>query len=211
MRTKIFNGAVLIIINMAIFFINCTPKFDCANTNYSFATNIKAYPDLDSIKVNDTIWLEYNTPTQLTDIVTNKIIDYSQAGNLGIGISYLELIGGNFNDPGAIPAANFFDNILVIGTSVQNSQTDQVREFLFTETSGAYQFKMGIVPKKKGLFSIGIGDAANVYRKNDACTKAFFSITFKDTNQHLYLYEQSRPGYTPSEYEQTHVYCFKVN
>lgn len=114
------------------------------------------------------------------------------------------------NNPGVVPSANSFENILIMGSSVNSVNPQQLQEFLFEEKNGMYLFKVGVVSQKKGLFMIAPGDAANVYRKNDECTKANFSLTLKDTDQHLYLYEQSRPGYMPSEYERTHMYCFKV-
>ncbi len=165
---------------------------------------------MDSLRINDTIWLEANIPTQLKNLITNQEVSYVGAVNLGTAISYLELIGGSFSDPGSIPAANSFENILNKGSASQTDKQDQIRAFLFKEEGPMYFFKLGIVPKRKGLFAIGPGNAANVYTRSNKCDKAGFNLTFKDTDQHLYLYEQSRPGYTPSGYEQTHVYTFKV-
>jgi hypothetical protein len=181
----------------------CNKRSDCSQTVYSFEAFFKAFPDKDSIKIGDTIWLELNTPVQLKDILTNQMVDYSGAINLGTAIAYLDLTA-------TIPAANHFDNIPVKGSVVQSGKPDQIREFLFAEENGTYRFKIGIVAKNKGLFAIGPGNAANVYTRKNKCDKAGFNLTFKDTDQHLYLYEQSRPGYQPSAYERTHMYCFRV-
>lgn len=182
----------------------------CRQVIYSFEMPFQVYPNLDSIRINDTIWLTSATSVKLNDLKTNQIVDYSGATNLGTDISYLELTGGDFSNPGAIPAANNFENVLIEGSQDESSYPERTRQFKLAETNQMYKLKLGIIPKKKGLFSIGPGDAGYVYRKTDECTKASFSLVFKETNQHLYLYEQSRPGYTPSEYEQKHVYCFKV-
>jgi hypothetical protein len=189
---------------------SCNKNFDCRGTVHNFEAFYKAYPDTDSIRVNDTIWIELQTSTQLKDIMTNQMVDYSGAANLGTIIGYSEMTGGDLYNPGGTAAANSFENILINGSSVQSLNPDQIREFLFEENNGMYLFKVGIVPKKTGLFLIGAGNSQNVYQKNNSCRKSNFELTFKDTNQHLYLYEQNRPGYTPSEYEQTHAYCFKV-
>jgi hypothetical protein len=189
---------------------SCNKSFDCRGTIHNFEAFYKAYPDKDSIRVNDTIWLELKAPTQLRDITTNQMVDYSDAANFGTVIGYVELMGGDASDPGAIAAANHFENILVNGSSVRSINPEQVREFLFDEKNGMYLFKVGIVPKKVGLFLIGSGNAAGVYQKNNSCRRSDFNLTFKDTDQHLYLLEESRPGYTLSEYEQSHAYCFKV-
>ncbi len=192
-------------------YATCNKRNDCLQITYSFEGNYRSYPDLDSININDTIWLESTIPTQLMDLIRNQITDYSDAENLGMVIGYGELIGGDLLNPGGLPAANNFENILIKGLSVQSFKPDQVREFLFKEEGGMYYFKLGIVPKKKGLFIISPGNATNVYTSGNKCDKASFSLTFKNTNQHLYLYQQNRPGYTLSKYDQTHIYCFNVN
>jgi hypothetical protein len=202
--------AILLALAITSVFSTCKKRFGCDNTVYSFQTNIKAYPDYDSLRVNDTIWLEFKSSIQLKDSAINKVIDYGQAENLGTAIAFVELIGGNFSDPGVKPAADSFSTELSVGKSAGSILPHQVREFLFKELSGYYVFKVGVVAKAKGEYCIGPSDAEGVYRRNDKCTKAYFRITFKDTNQHLYYYERNRPGYSPSEYELSHMYCFKV-
>jgi hypothetical protein len=87
---------------------------------------------------------------------------------------------------------------------------NQNRDYLFIEANSEYKFKLGIIPKRVGVFTFSPSNSGTVRRANDNCSKAVFNITFANTNQHLYVYEQNRPGYTPSEYERTHMYCFKV-
>ncbi len=208
----IMKSRLYLILFLAIICVSgtCKKRFGCYDTMFSFETNIKAYPDYDSLKANDTIWLEYSAPVQLKDTFLDRIIDYSGAENLGTSISFIEMIGGSFGNPGAIEAADSFDIITLIGKSIATPSSHRIKAFSFEEISGNYRFKIGIIPRKKGIFSLAPSDAARVYRANDKCTKASFGITFRNTNQHLYLYEQNRPGYTPSEYEATHMYCFKV-
>jgi len=189
---------------------SCNKHFDCRGSIYSFEAFYKAYPAEDSIRVNDTIWIEMNTPTRLKDLSYDRTVDYSGAANFGTVISYVEITGGDLLNPGVIPAANDFENTIIDGSPVKPINLEQLREFQFKEENGMYLFKVGIVPRKTGLFMIGAENAANVYRKNDNCTKADFSMTFKDTNQHLYLYEQKRPGYILSDSDREHLYAFKV-
>lgn len=189
---------------------SCNKHFDCRGTIYSFETFFKAYPDRDSIHVNDTIWFELAAPTQLQDLISNKVIDYSGAANFGTVLGYVELTGGDSLNPGAIPAANDFENIIINGYLGASLSPERTREFLFKEENGMYLFKVGIVPKRRGLFMIGIQNAANVYQKKNRCEKSNIKLTFKDTDQHLYLYEQKRPGYVLSDSDLGHLYAFKV-
>lgn len=178
---------------------------------YSFATNIKAYPDIDSISINDTVWLEFLSPTRLTDIATGAMIDYSSATNLSTSINFDEFTGGSISNPGAIPAVDAFEYKLIYGIFVPDDfLPERNRDYRFIETNNEFKFKLGIIPKRVGVFSLAPSNSATVRRANDNCSEAGFSITFATTNQHLYFYEQNRPGYTPSEYERTHMYCFKV-
>ena len=210
MATKYSFVAILLLIALATIFATCKKRLGCNETVYNFEIKVKAHPDRDSIHIGDTIWLEVSVPTTFEDMISGKTIDYSGAENFGTAISFGEMKGGNINDPGSIPAANFFDILTIIGKPVQNPQTNQIKEFLFQELSNMYEFKVEIIPKTKGIFFFAPSDAANVYRTNDKCTKASFLLSFANTNQHLYYYQNNRPGYTISDYEQQHMYCFKV-
>ena len=112
-----------------ILFNGCGKKF-CASTTFNFKGSVKAYPDKDSIHINDTIWIELNTPSKLKDLTTGEMIDYSGAGNFGVAINFVRLTGGTISNPGSIPAANDFNLIIKEGSPVNNSQLDFVREFL---------------------------------------------------------------------------------
>lgn len=192
-------------------FSTCKCRTNCTELQYTFDIGCVAYPDMDSIKIGDTIWLEINVPVNLKDERSGINVNYSRAVNLGTAIDILKIKPGTVSIPGSVPSAKSFDYYLVKGTfEPKTVNGDRIKEFLFIENNRYYQFKVGFIPKEKGAFIIAPGNAANVYRKNNKCTKAGFLISFEDTDQHLYLYERSRPGYTPSEYERTHMYCFKV-
>jgi len=205
MVIKLIRVAILILISMATIFSTCKKHFGCAENVYSFQIGIKAYPDKDSIRIGDTIWIEINTPTQLKDIQSGRIINYSEAENLGSGISLAELI----EKDSIKDAANDFSYILKKGISVDNPLINKVREFVFVEENNAFLFKIGVVPKKRGIYKMFVSNAANVYRKNDKCTKASFEINFENTNQHLYFNKIVLPYYNLPQ--GGGVYLFKVN
>lgn len=213
MATKTKMTAIMILIFCAVFFSKCKPiAFDCTENKYTFSVTIQAYPDLDSINVGDTIWFESTIPTQLLDKATNQVIDYSNAENLGGDMGFVKFNGeGNVNNAGVIPAADNFDYFIKIGNALANPVLpEQNRNYGFIEVNNKYKFMLGIIPKQSGIFIMAMGDIANVFRKSDKCTKAFFGINIVNTNQHLYFIEQNRPGYILSEFDKAHSYCVKV-
>jgi len=189
-------------------YATCNKRLDCDRTVYSFEGNFTASPDEDSIQLNDTIFLELAMPTTLKNVPTNQIVDFGKAVNLGTNISFDKLQDNN----GDVQfCADCFELKLIHGSFVPDDLLpDRNKDYLFEETDSQYIFKLAIIPKATGTFCFAVGNATNVYTSKNKCDKAGFSLTFKNTSQHLYLYEQSRPGYTVSDYEKTHMYCFKV-
>ena len=193
------------LIALVSIYTQCNKRLDCANTVYSFEMGIKAYPDRDSISVGDTIWLEINEPATLKDALSGKMIDYSDAANLGTAISFAKLIAVSQTDD---QVASQFKFVLLQGNEIARPDTSKYREFNFSELNDFYKFKLAIIPKEPGVFKMFVSSASNVYRKNDKCTKAGFTINFKETNQHFYFNEVSFPGIILSG--KNGVYLFKV-
>lgn len=204
MGIKILSIVALFIIAMTSIFSTCKKGGlgGCANTVYNFKIGVQAYPDKDSIRVGDTIWFEINTPTTLIDKGTNSFIDYSGTENLGSAIGFEKII----NLTTFINSTNTFKYALVIGEEVQSLNPTLFKEYLFKEQNGKYVFKLAVVPKEIGIFGIVFGNAANVYRNVDKCTKASFEINFESTNQHYYLNPNFQGGATPNGGD----YYFKV-
>jgi hypothetical protein len=210
MGTNAINILIIVFVWLFSTATTCNKKINCAENNYAFDIRIRAYPDMDSININDTIWFEIEESTLLKDRVTNIEINYNNAENLGSAISLVELTGGNAADPGAIPSVSSFNFNLVWGKETASSLPNQVKEYLFAELMGKYKFKLAIIPQKKGIYAVGISNASNVFRKDDKCKKASLSIKFFSTNTHIYLLEKQRPGYIPSGLDLTNNYYFKV-
>lgn len=60
-------------------------------------------------------------------------------------------------------------------------------QYRFSEQNSMYVFKLGVVPKQQGLFRLVFSNSGNTCRKSDKCTKANFSINFKETNHNRHL------------------------
>jgi hypothetical protein len=201
---KYLSQTVLIIISTVCIYANCRKPRNCAQTSYSFEIGARAFPDLDSIRVGDTLWIEINEPVTQQDANTNSGINFSGAANLGTVIGFIELKGNRQS----ADAANDFDLKLISGTYVGMSTIPSLfREYFFAEENTSYTLRLAVIPKKTGIYRISLSDAANVYRKNEECTKAFFRLNFENTNQHLYFNEQNFGVVVALP---NNGYCFKV-
>lgn len=141
--------------------ISCGKLVCSDSVKYAFDIQAEMHPDKDSIQIGDTMWLEVNAPTTFVDNISNQPVDFSGAENLGTSISMR-----NFYDENASisDVDKSFDYISIIGSTTPPSG-QYSRSCLFKEINNTYQFKMGIVPKEKGLFGMILGSPAGIYRK----------------------------------------------
>jgi hypothetical protein len=175
--------SILLLIGIASLQFQCNKGLRCAETVYGFGISIKAYPDNEILKIGDTLWFDINEATTLKD-GTGNMVDYSGAVNLGCVVNFDRLSPANqFTEA----SADRFRFLLNKGQQTQSIDATFAREYLFREENGLYLFQLGIIPKDTGTFRVLFSDAANVYRKQDKCTKATFSLLFKNTDQHYYL------------------------
>lgn len=205
MASNLICKAILLFCSLIFIYATCKKNSDCANSVYTFSSEIKAYPDVDSIDIGDTLFLEFNHPVISKDVNTGIEVDYSNAANFGTGIGFAEFISPNNTNT---EVASKFTYTLIRGIELIRQDSTKIREFLFVEINQFYKFKLAIIPNFKGVFKLFVSNAANVYRTNDKCTKAGFIINFTNTNQHLYLNEVSFPGIIPPL--GGGIYLFKV-
>ena len=197
---------MLLLIAMATTFSTCKKGgLGCANAVYDFQIGETITPDKDSVHIGDTIFLKVLTSSTLSDLHSGQLIDYSNTSNLGNVVTILKFT--NSQTRGAI---NDFDLTFIKGREVKAIDPLSQKDVLFNEEDGFYKFNLSFIPKDTGRYVLTIGDAANVYRKNDKCTKANFNIDFEGTNQHFYLLNIWRPDLTLDDNGKRHVYYFKV-
>lgn len=191
-KTAFIIAALLLFVVSSSF--QCNKRIGCAENIYSFEIGVKAYPDNETMNVGDTLWLEINEPTTLSDTRTGRSIDYSNAENLSSNLGFSKL---NESVPKWEDAADEFNYLLSEGSEIGPISPSLQREYRFAEKSGKYTLKVGIIPKSQGIFNVVFGNAANVYRTSDRCTKAAFTINFKETDQHYNLSPFFTGGPTP--------------
>ena len=196
MATNIKIFSVTVIIFFTTVFSTCKKSIiGCTESTYSFNVDAKVYPDKDSISIGDTIWVEINSPTTLTDQF-NTPIDYSNANNLGTVMGFVKVI--NISPIQLEDAVNDFKFTLISGNEIPSVNPQLLKEYNFQESGGRYIFKLAIIPKGSGTFSFNLENAANVMRKGSSCPKAAFNFLLKNTtDQHYYLYPGGY-GVTPA-------------
>jgi len=198
---------LLLSLSFIIFSSSCgKDKVFCANTKYGFNLNAEIDKDLDSITTSDTIYLKIKASTTLIDSQTGKEINYSNAKNLGMVLTLLKVTDVN----STVGAIKDFELLSLKGSLVTPVLNDSYREFLFAEEEQHYVFTLGLKPKVKGNYAINLSDASNVFRSNDKCTKAFFEITFANTDQHFNFLKTWSPNAILDEVGKVRVYYFKV-
>jgi hypothetical protein len=179
----------------------------CVEAKYYFSMTESFSPEKDSISLGDTLWVASSHPTTFLDSVTKAEIDFSNS-QLGTPFEVLKFpdTAGN-----VIGAVNDFDFITKAGSLAGNDNIPtQNKGFIYEEIDNHYILEIGIVAKQKGVYGISLGDDISVTRKNKGCEKANIKIENANSDNHLYYYQNFRPDYVISDYERTHIYCFKV-
>jgi hypothetical protein len=164
----------------------------------------RLFPNLDSININDTLWLEIRSSVIIRDNQSGQMINYSNAANLSIVVRLIELLG-NSSFRGAF--ADFQFKLLYGSNGLNTSDPSSLREYLFNEMNNEYVFLLGVIPQRIGIYRIGFENAANVYRRNEECIKSGFSFAIKNTNCHAYY---NNLNFNITNTDSTRLYCFKV-
>lgn len=193
-----------------VILINTGCPKPCIEAEYSFAIQSQITPDMDSVSIGDTIYLISSTPTTMKELSTGMEVDYSGA-TIGSNLSIAEALNGT-----NVPRDAVFDfDYVSIKGGVYNDRNiprpDGVQQLKYEEINGRYELKIGIIPKKRGLYAFGVGNGFSTGRnKKNVCEKASFSISLNNTDQHLYLYREIDPSHQFTDFESKRIYYFKV-
>lgn len=204
MHPKIFTGAALYLI---IIINSGCPSKSCVEAKYQFYMQQSFSIERDSILVSDTLWLYSSHSTTFRDSVSGNQIDFSNS-QIGVNLSILNFPDTSQSPIGAIYNFNFIN---VFGRELSNvNLPTQNKGFIYDETNGNYTLKLGFIAKVRGIYAFFLGNSNGVIKNNHSCEKAGIEITNSNSNNHLYYYQNFRPGYEIPSYEKTHIYCVKV-
>lgn len=207
---------ILFIIILFIFYIviNAGCGYEsCAEANYSFAIHSQVFPEKDSINIGDTLFLISSTPKSMMDIKSRTTIDYTNSINFGTVLSIGELIKDSTVPRGAVFDFDYLSIKGRIYNDVSIPSPNTVQQLTYGESDTQYELKIAIIPKRKGVYAMGVGDGLSSGRHGGSgvCQKASLGISLINPQQHTYFYQLWRPGYTLTNTELKHLYCFKVH
>lgn len=188
---------------------------------YNFIEKVDLFPAQKSYKVGDTIWIQYvNLTRKLFDQKSNQ---YISVDTLGIGIQ----IGFNgLYDAPHMPSGGFCD--FISGNTI--NQNPYVGDYGTSARFGfgcnannSVDFKIGIIPKQKGIYSLDLGGSQNIV---DGCPNKIANFPFstieyryknQDCNKDVFLEippnsrGESPNGYRENLLDQKETYIVKVN
>ena len=179
----------------------------CKEAQYQFFMQEIFYPEKDSMLVGDTLFLSSSHSTTFKDTLSNSLINFNDA-NLGTNLRILRFPDNSTTVVGGI---NDFNIITLHGMPSGNDNIpEENKGFYFEEKDNNYLLNLAFVPKQKGIYAISLGNSLGTIQRGQSCVKADIEIANANINNHLYFYQNWRPGYVISNYEKTHMYCLKV-
>ena len=194
MPTKRITVAIFLCMGMASIFSECKKGGILGGCHQSFAFTIdaKVYPDLDTVSLGDTIYIEVNVPVTLTDSVSGEVANLKGGYFIGTDMGFDKLV---IDSPVILQnAAENFDLNLIYGKELSTSPApDGAKIYTFNEIGNQFKFKLAIIPKKDtGVFTFSLAPASGVEEKNSNCPTFTLNYLLRNTtDQHYYLYPPS--------------------
>lgn len=140
-----------------------------------------------------------------------QLIDYSNSTGIGSTLGLVKLNDGIYPATDAVNEFNYFSIAGMIYSDKNIPIANKFQQLKFFETDNYYKLKIGIIPKKIGIYYLGVSDGiSNGRTKSRSCEKVSFNITFLNTNQHLNYFSKWNPNGTLGMYEMQRAYFFKV-
>jgi hypothetical protein len=180
----------------------------CVVNAYSFAVTSEWIQQREVYSIGDTIFLNSTFQKNLLDLVGNYNVDYSNAKSIGGNVTFYELDSVQHRVLGAVSKFVFSQ---ITGSNESNSQLpNEIKNIFYHESSSAYTYKIGVIPKSKGLFAFFISNlnSQGILGKN--CTNASFVNALSNTNKNINLFQYAMNRPPASQFEIDRIYCFRV-
>ena len=182
----------------------------CVPAKFSFAGGTaNVQPNKDSIRVGDTLWFTTSLPLNYKYLGNNSdSANYNLGGatNVVTDIHLTSLIRAN-TPLGAIDSFLFTPPIT--GSIKAHSLIpDAAKIITYSQSANTYDFSVGIIAQKKGIYCLTIID---IYQAMKNCDKISVDIITNNMDNHLHYLKDIYYGGGPIySIDSTHSYCFKV-
>lgn len=198
---------ISIVIPILILVQSC--KRPCIEASYRFSMLETFAPEIDSIRVGDTLSLASAHSTTFIDTSNGKATQINFSNSLlGVNIRILQLSDSSNSAIGAVPN---FKIIKINGSETGNDNIpSENKGFYYQELNNEYLLKLNFIALRKGVYLISVGNSMGIIKGNKGCVKANFEIDNGNTNNHLYFYQNFFQGTPVSDYTRRHIYRFKV-
>ena len=217
MRNSLYIPIVSLFVTLLCMSTEC--RKEEIKYKYNFSEKLDLFPAQKTYKVGDTIWIQYTNPDK-------KLFDSPTRQYINLDSIYVPLqisFNCRYNTP-VNPAGGFCDYVSVNGVNVGRYLGDYGTGFLsqFGCHNNNYDFKVGIVPRQKGIYSL---DLFGVLRTIGPCPGRILNIPLatieyrfnladcnKDIYQSIPPYSrgESQKGYTESKIDDKQVYLVNV-
>ncbi|MEO6963392.1 MAG: hypothetical protein ABIY90_15580 [Puia sp.] len=166
-------------------------------------------PDLDSVKVGDTLRFNSSFPKNLKyengGAPDSGTINLSGAKDVLTDVHMTSILGLNT----AAPAMDSFSLFPKKGTIRDNSlDLHAAKTIYFEEDYDSFNFSMNILPLKRGIYCLVV---LGVFAAKKDCVKSSISIRFNNVDNHWhYLRDIYYGGTSINANDSLMSYCFKV-
>ena len=187
---------------------------------YNFIEKVDLLPAQKSYKVGDTIWIQYTNPSKkLFDQASGQYVPLDTL-EIGIQIAFNARYNAPFN-----PSGGFCEFVSgnIINQSLYLGEYGTSARFGFgCDSNNNHDFKIGIITKEKGIYSIDLGGGFNYVNAcpnkitNFPISTIQYRYTNADCNKDIYLEippnsrGESPKGHTENQIDQKETYIVKV-
>jgi len=197
----------IIIVLVFVVFQGTSSCKNCLEANYQFEMQERFSPEIDSINVGDTLWMEASHSTTFPDRNTGQDVEFGSSSpgtNIRIfkfGESYPDIAG----------AINDFKFVTINGREAGGDHNPaENKSYYFDEVNLKYTMKVGFVAQQQGVYVFSVGNSLGIVKQGLGCEKASIEILNANIDKHHYYYQLWKPDIVVLGYESAHAYCFKV-
>src|SRR5438874_6663466 len=160
-------------------------KRPCVEATYQFQMTESFSPEIDSVRLGDTLSVQSSHSTIFSDSSNGSIRQVNFSNSLlSTNVRILQFPDTSSSVIGAV--ANF--NIMIDnGKATGNDNIpSENRGFYYQELNSDYVLKLRFIALKKGTYSMSVGNSLGVINAKNGCIKGNFEIENSNMNNHLF-------------------------